>query len=196
MTGPRRFKCGLFRDAVEFHSRLVDLIVCVRGNGGGRHCRTLRGERFLGLVSEDIAQVRDSGIDLHDITRVIVTETTASYYVPQQFITRETARGYGGVVPVGQQWLRGGRRLMTLPPSLQSARARLNIDLSEKATAVALFAGPGGSGVPAGQVAGGDTVVGAVAGVAVNRCLVIFLPEDLVVLIEKQQFTGHVEEHL
>jgi hypothetical protein len=55
---------------------------------------------------------------------------------------------------------------------------------------------PGGSGVPRGQVAGGDTVVGAVAGVAVDGCFVGFLPEDLVVLIEEEQFTDHVEEHL
>lgn len=47
----RCLKCGLFRDAVEFCSRLVNLVVCVVRHGGGRHRLTLAGERFVGLVT-------------------------------------------------------------------------------------------------------------------------------------------------
>ena len=45
----------LFRDSVQFCSGLVDLVVCVRRHGGGGHRFALAGERFVGLVAEDIA---------------------------------------------------------------------------------------------------------------------------------------------
>src|ERR1700758_5285696 len=45
----------LFRDGVQFCSGLVDLVVGVRRHGGGGHRLTLAGERFVGLVAEDIA---------------------------------------------------------------------------------------------------------------------------------------------
>jgi hypothetical protein len=45
----------LFRDRVQFCSRLVDLVVGVGRDGGGGHRLTLAGERFVGLVAEDIA---------------------------------------------------------------------------------------------------------------------------------------------
>jgi len=38
----------------EFCSGLVDLVLCVGGHGGGGHRLTLAGERFIGLVAEDI----------------------------------------------------------------------------------------------------------------------------------------------
>ena len=39
----------------QFCSGLVDLVVCVRHHRGGRHRLTLAGERFVGLVAEDLA---------------------------------------------------------------------------------------------------------------------------------------------
>jgi hypothetical protein len=49
----------LFRDCVQFCSGLVDLAVYVGHYGGSAHRLTLAGERFVGLVAEDIAQVGD-----------------------------------------------------------------------------------------------------------------------------------------
>ena len=43
----------------EFCSGLVDLVVGVRHHPGGGHRLALAGERFVGLVVEDIAQVGD-----------------------------------------------------------------------------------------------------------------------------------------
>ena len=54
---------NLFRDSVQFCSGLVDLVVCVGRHGGGGHRLTLAGERFVGLVAEDIAEVGDRGGD-------------------------------------------------------------------------------------------------------------------------------------
>ena len=54
----------LFRDGVQFCSGLVDLVVCVRHDGGGGHRFTLAGERFIGRVAEDVAKVGDRGVDL------------------------------------------------------------------------------------------------------------------------------------
>jgi hypothetical protein len=45
----------LFRDCFQFCSGLVDLVVGVRRHGGGGHRFTLAGERFVGLVAEDLA---------------------------------------------------------------------------------------------------------------------------------------------
>jgi hypothetical protein len=42
---------------------LVDLVVSVRRHGGGGHCLTFPGERFVGRVAEDIAEVDDRGGD-------------------------------------------------------------------------------------------------------------------------------------
>ena len=55
---------GLFRDGVQFCSGLVDLVVCVGRHGGGGHRFALAGERFVGLVAEDVAEVGDRGGDL------------------------------------------------------------------------------------------------------------------------------------
>ena len=49
------FSAGAF----EFCSGLVDLVVGVGNHGGGRHRPSFAGERFVGLVAEDIAQVGD-----------------------------------------------------------------------------------------------------------------------------------------
>src|ERR1700752_1169408 len=51
--------CGLFRDRVEVCSGLVDLVVGVGQHGGGGHRLSLAGERFVGRVAEDVAEVRD-----------------------------------------------------------------------------------------------------------------------------------------
>ena len=56
----------LFRDGVQFCSGLVDLVVCVGRHLGGGHRLTLAGERFVGLVAEDIAEVSDRGVDFGD----------------------------------------------------------------------------------------------------------------------------------
>ena len=48
----------------EFCSGLVDLVVCVGYHGGGGHRLALAGKRFVGLVAEDVAEVRDRGVDL------------------------------------------------------------------------------------------------------------------------------------
>ena len=45
----------LFRDVVQFSSGLVDLVECVGNHCGGGHGLTLAGERFVGLVAEDLA---------------------------------------------------------------------------------------------------------------------------------------------
>ena len=56
-------RCALFRDSVQFCSGLVDLVVCVGHHRGGGHRLALAGERFVGLVAEDIAEVGDRGGD-------------------------------------------------------------------------------------------------------------------------------------
>ena len=66
---PGKVKSGdrhYLRDSVQFCSGLVDLVVCVGRNGGGGHRLALTGERFVGLVAKDIAQVSDCGVDLGD----------------------------------------------------------------------------------------------------------------------------------
>ena len=50
--------CSISR-RVQFCSGLVDLVVCVSHHGGGGHRLTLAGERFVGLVAKDPAQVGD-----------------------------------------------------------------------------------------------------------------------------------------
>ena len=57
---------GLSRDGVQLCSGLVDLVVCVGRHRGGGHRLALAGERFVGLVTEDFAQVGDRGGDLGD----------------------------------------------------------------------------------------------------------------------------------
>jgi hypothetical protein len=47
----------LFRDGVQFCSGLVDLVVYGGHYGGGAHRLALAGERFEGLVTEDITEV-------------------------------------------------------------------------------------------------------------------------------------------
>ena len=59
LTRLRCLVCGLLRDSVQFCSGLVDLVVGVRHHPGGGHRLALAGERFVGLVVEDIAQVGD-----------------------------------------------------------------------------------------------------------------------------------------
>ena len=52
---------GLFRDGIQLGSGLLDLVVGVRHHRGGGHRLTVAGERFVGLVAEDVAEVRDCG---------------------------------------------------------------------------------------------------------------------------------------
>ncbi len=78
-------ECGLFRDGVQFCSGLVDLVVGVGRHGGGGHRLALAGERFVGLVAENIAQVRDRCADLGEPT-------------PRQGTERETGDGGRGFV--------------------------------------------------------------------------------------------------
>src|SRR6516225_2580560 len=51
----------LFRGDFQFCSCLVDLVVRVSHHLGGGHRLTLAGERFVGLVAEDLAEVGDRG---------------------------------------------------------------------------------------------------------------------------------------
>ena len=53
-------------DSVQFCSGLVDLVVGVGRHGGGGHRLALVGQRFVGLVAEDLAQVGDRSGDLGD----------------------------------------------------------------------------------------------------------------------------------
>ena len=53
--------CGLFRDSIQFCSDLVDLVIGVRDDGGGGHLLALAGERFVGVIAEHLAEVRDGG---------------------------------------------------------------------------------------------------------------------------------------
>jgi hypothetical protein len=50
----------------ECCSGLVDLVICVRHHLGRSHHLTLVGERFVGRVAEDLAQVGDRGGELGD----------------------------------------------------------------------------------------------------------------------------------
>ena len=102
----------------EFCSGLVDLVVGVRRHGGGGHRLTLAGERFVGLVAEDIAEVGDRGGDFGDRRRGEGTE-------------RETGDGGRGFVGVraGRKERRGlasGTRIVAvLPESWQLRIARV-----------------------------------------------------------------------
>ncbi|MGO9694178.1 MAG: hypothetical protein ACLPYO_10365, partial [Mycobacterium sp.] len=53
----------------EFCSSLVDLVICVRRHGGGGHGLALAGERFVGRVAEDVAEVGDRGAEFGDPRR-------------------------------------------------------------------------------------------------------------------------------
>jgi hypothetical protein len=53
----------------ESCSGLVDLVVCVVSHSGGGHRFTLAGERFVGLVAEDVAEVGDRGGDFGERRR-------------------------------------------------------------------------------------------------------------------------------
>jgi hypothetical protein len=52
-----------FATFFQFCSGLVDLVVGVGHHGGGSHCLALAGERFVGLVAEDITEAGDRGAD-------------------------------------------------------------------------------------------------------------------------------------
>jgi len=56
-AAPQGHSAGVF----EFCSGLVDLIVGVCHHGGGGHRLALAGERFVGRLTEDFAQVGDRG---------------------------------------------------------------------------------------------------------------------------------------
>jgi hypothetical protein len=49
----------VLRDRVQIYSGLVNLVVCVRRHSGGAHRLALAGQRFVGLVAEDIAEMSD-----------------------------------------------------------------------------------------------------------------------------------------
>ena len=60
----RRSYVVLFRDGGQLCSGLVDLVVGVGRHLGGSHPLALAGERLIGLVAEDIAEVGDRGAEL------------------------------------------------------------------------------------------------------------------------------------
>ena len=53
---------------------MVDLVVCVRRHGGGGYGVPLVGERFVGLVAEDLAEVGDRECDFRERRRRERTE--------------------------------------------------------------------------------------------------------------------------
>ena len=67
--------CRLFRDGVQFCSGLVDLVVSVGRHSGGGHRFTLAGERFVGPVAEDVAEVGDQVGDFGDPRRTVICST-------------------------------------------------------------------------------------------------------------------------
>ena len=83
-------ECRLFRDGVQLCTGLVDLVVCIRHHGGGTHRLALAGERFVGLVAEDVAEVGDRGGDFGDFrprekTRELVHAWTGLVKCPLAF---------------------------------------------------------------------------------------------------------------
>ena len=58
----------LFRDRIQRCLGLVDLVIRIRHHVGGGHGLSHAGERFIGLVAEDITKVGDCRIQL-GITR-------------------------------------------------------------------------------------------------------------------------------
>ena len=77
-AGPPRERSGSRRRVsarvFEFCSGLVDLVVCVGRHGGGGHRLALAGERFVGRLAEDVAEVGDRGGDFGDRRRREGTE--------------------------------------------------------------------------------------------------------------------------
>src|ERR1700738_2135083 len=56
----------LLRDRFQLRSGLVDLVIGVRDDGGRGHLLALAGERFVSLIAERLAEVRDGGGQLWD----------------------------------------------------------------------------------------------------------------------------------
>jgi protein-S-isoprenylcysteine O-methyltransferase Ste14 len=63
------FRTRLSYDRVQFCPGLVDLVIGVGGHGCGGHRLALVGERFVGRLTEDIAQVGDRGGEFGDCRR-------------------------------------------------------------------------------------------------------------------------------
>jgi hypothetical protein len=63
----------------EFRSGLVDLVVCEGCHGGGGHLFACAGERFVGRLAEDIAEVDDRGRDFRERGRDEGTERETGY---------------------------------------------------------------------------------------------------------------------
>ena len=66
--------CSISR-RVQFCSGLVDLVVCVGHHVGGGHRLALAGQRFVGLVAEDMAEMSDRGVEfkVHAVARGLTT---------------------------------------------------------------------------------------------------------------------------
>ena len=68
---------------------MVDLVVCVVGHGGGAHRLVLAGERFVGLVAEDLAEVGDG------FSRLWTTPDRHAVlglaYIPSAFLSEASA---------------------------------------------------------------------------------------------------------
>ena len=145
-------RCALFRDCVQFCSGLVDLVVCVRHHFGGGHRLTLAGERFVGLVAEDIAQVGDRGAEFRGPATAVrglsakPAMMAAASWRPSR--SRNTARTARGV------------RIMAVLPAVVVVADRQS-EVIERGQRVAVF------GLEAGQDArqvGLDEAVAAVLG--------------------------------
>ena len=53
----------LIRFRVQFCSGLVDLVECVGHHRSGAHRLALAGERFVGRLAEDVAEVSDRDVE-------------------------------------------------------------------------------------------------------------------------------------
>lgn len=61
--------CQLFRDRFQLRSGLVNLVIGVRDDGSGGHCLAIAGERFVGLIAENLAEVSNGGGQFWDTSK-------------------------------------------------------------------------------------------------------------------------------
>jgi hypothetical protein len=99
----------LFRDSLQFCSGLVDLFVGVGHHIGGGHHFARAGERFVGLVAEDFAEVGDRGVDVAGGRGGEGTQCETGDDC-RRFVAAEP-------IEVGGQHSQGGRIWMVLPES-------------------------------------------------------------------------------
>jgi hypothetical protein len=107
---------------LEFCSGLVDLVVGVRHNLCGGHRLTLAGQRFVGCLTEDVAQVRDRGGDFGDPRCRERTEREPGdrgrRFVASELVEKSGEDGQSRYVAWGCVWLPGACGQMAWEPNL------------------------------------------------------------------------------